>query len=245
MKRKNLFFAIAIAAALGLTACAGAPIPDTIQVKNAANQVIHVESKEEIKVVPDIAEIVLGVYSQDPDAKICQSHNETALKQALEVLTTFGVAETSIQTSGYGLNPVYNWEAEKTITGYEMTTTITVSDLPLDRVGSLLTSCVDAGVNNIQSVSYLSSQYEESYAAALTKAIESARIKAQAIADAGGCTLGEISHVEEFANAESARYDALRNASDNAMTAQGEMSVMPGQVGIEARVAVDFSILPK
>ena len=164
----------------------------------------------------------------------------------IQFLKDFGIHEESIQTSNYGLNPIYDWSAGQTVTGYEMTTTLTVSDVTIDQTGTLLTACVDAGINNIDRISYFSSQYDACYQEALAKAIDSARQKAQAIADAGGCALGTVVHVEEYANSQEARYNGYAKQASKSETGAGavmeDMAVEPGQVTVEARISVDFSI---
>ena len=55
------------AAALGLGGCgAGAQMPDTLKVQNvgAAENVITVTGREEVKVVPDMAQIEYAVYTR-------------------------------------------------------------------------------------------------------------------------------------------------------------------------------------
>ena len=133
---------LAAVSAIGLTACtqgsASAPIPDTIKVENVKDNVITVQSTEEVKVVPDMAELVFSVTTQAADAKACQEQNSKDLDHVISFLKGTGIAETSIQTSNYGLDPIYDWNSGRTITGYEMNTTITVSDIPIDQAGTLI-----------------------------------------------------------------------------------------------------------
>ena len=145
---------LAAVSAIGLTACtqgsASAPIPDTIKVENVKDNVITVQSTEEVKVVPDMAELVFSVTTQAADAKACQEQNSKDLDHVISFLKGTGIAETSIQTSNYGLDPIYDWNSGRTITGYEMNTTITVSDIPIDQAGTLISSSVEAGINSIR-----------------------------------------------------------------------------------------------
>lgn len=243
---KNTTALLAVSVVLGLTACsqgaASEPFPNTIKIENSDSNVVTVQASEDIKVVPDMAEIIFAVTSQAQDAKSCQEQNAKDLENVITFLKGAGVTETSIQTSSYGLEPIYNWEAGQTITGYEMKTRITVSDIPIDQTGELLTSSVEAGINSIQDVSYLSSQYDENYQQALKGAIEAAKQKAAAIAEASGCILGPIVHVEEANDYQQTRYSGYRNAVAGAMEEGGAMDVEPGQLTITARVTVDFEI---
>ena len=238
---------LAAVSAIGLTACTqgstSAPIPDTIKVENVKDNVITVQSTEEVKVVPDMAELVFSVATQAADAKACQEQNSKDLENVISFLKGAGIAETSIQTSNYGLDPIYDWNSGRTITGYEMNTTITVSDIPIDQAGTLISSSVEAGINSISQVTYLSSKYDETYQQALKNAIASAKVKAEAIAEAGGCTLGPVVHVEEYNDNQIARYSSDKNAATEDMAAgAAAMSVEPGQLSVEARVTVEFEI---
>lgn len=219
--------------------------PNYLEVRNVEQNVITVQSTETVKAVPDMAEIRFGVSTQEKTAKACQEKNNEDLTKVIQFLKDFGIAEESIQTSNYGLNPIYDWSSGQTLTGYEMETSLTVSDVTIDQTGTLLTACVDAGINNINRITYFSSQYDACYQEALTKAIDSARQKAQAIAEAGGCTLGAVVHVEEYADSQEARYNGYAKAAKTAggfEASMEDMAVEPGQVDIEARISVDFSI---
>ena len=121
--RKALAVAAAAvtAAAIGLSACsAQAQSPGTIVVQNqdvSANQ-LTVSGKEEVRVVPDMAEIVFSIRTQKPTAQECQQENAKNLNDTIEKLKSLGVDERSIQTSAYGLDPIYNWNSDtREITG--------------------------------------------------------------------------------------------------------------------------------
>lgn len=243
--RKQILLPVVLAGALMLTACSQtASVPGTVKVQNVDDNVVRVNSREQIKVEPDIAEIVYGVYSQASDAQTCQTQNNTDLEKVIELLKSQGVEEKYIQTSNYGLSPVYDWEAGKTITGYEMNTDVTVSNIPLEKVGALLSESVNAGINSINSVTYKSSKYDESYQQALAKAVESAKAKATSMEAAGGYKLGRIVNIEEYGSSHSARsngYEAGAGVMKEEM-AVADMAVMPGEIEIEANISVEFAI---
>ena len=65
---------LCLAGISGLAGCQAAPagnvnVPSAIQVTNVEDQVISVTAKEEVKVVPDMAELNLSVTSQAADAE--------------------------------------------------------------------------------------------------------------------------------------------------------------------------------
>ena len=132
-----------------------------------------------------MTEIRYGVYSQAQTASQCQEDNAKQLDQTIETLKGLGVKETSIQTSAYGLSPIYDWNSgNRTITGYEMNTEITVSDIPLTRQERFLSQSVTAGVNQIESVTYFSSQYDEELSGSVKGRCRYGKIKGRS--DGGG-----------------------------------------------------------
>lgn len=249
-KRRAIYAAGMIAvmtAAIGLTGCVGGgSYPDVITVQNAESAIskVTVTGKEEVKVVPDMAEIKYSIYTKADSAEDCQSRNSRDLTKAIEALTAMGVEETSIQTSAYGMSPVYDWNSpDKKITGYEMTTRLTVSDISIDNVGKIISESVAAGVNGIDSVDYFSSQYDEKYREALAGAMDIAKAKAEALAASSQKSLIGVIRVEEFGYNPSVRNSTYgAGASAKTAAAAADMAVMPGEVVIEAQVTVDYEI---
>lgn len=249
MKRNKAAFLLAAGAmavsAAGPTGCASTPASVTVQ--SAENTGITVTSQEKVKAEPDIAEITYSVYSQAADARTCQSENQTDLDAVLALLKEKGIADTSVQTSDLGLNPIYDWENGKKVTGYEMTTEVIVSDIAIADAGTIISDSVNAGINSIDSVQYQCSNFDELYQEALKKAIESARVKAEAMAEAGGCKLGTMTNVQEYSSGQQARYyDTSYSGMAMKETAMEDAgagrNLMPGQVDIEAEVSATFSI---
>ncbi|MTK06530.1 MAG: DUF541 domain-containing protein [Hungatella sp.] len=244
---KPLAAAAAAAAVIGLTACTqttgAAPAPQAVV--NAQNQNnIQVQSQEEVKVVPDKAEVSFAVSSQAADPKSVQDLNSTDVDKVLSFLKSTGIDEKSIQTSSFGLQPVYDWNNGQKITGYEMRTGIVVSDIPMDQVGTLLSSSIEAGINTVDRISYLSSKYDESYQEALKKAVESSKVKAEAMAAASGKSLGEVTNVQEISSYNENRYTTYNADSATASLEAGAkaLAIEPGQISVTAQVTVTYSI---
>ena len=81
-----------------------------------------------------------------------------------------GVEEKSIQTSDYGMSPIYDWNSgQQKVKGYQMNTSITVSDILVENIGKIITDSVASGVNELDSVQYLCSDYDEKYQEALKR----------------------------------------------------------------------------
>lgn len=261
LNMKRLFALAALLAAFSLTACntaASGSTGDTISTQPAGSasqasvgtqsspSVVTVSSSEKVTVKPDIAQITFSIRTQAQDAAACQQKNTEETDKVVELLKGMGVEEKSIQTTGYYMDPRYDYTGStQTLTGYEATSTLTVSDLPMDQLGSILTQSVEAGVNTIQSITYQSSQYDEMYAEALKLAVEAAKPKAEALAAASGLTLGQILQINESAPYSEARYtdnalmEKLSTAKD---TGASDVTIMPGEVSITADITVTYEV---
>ena len=247
--------AICLLSAVSLAACSPAgtnvSFPNMIQVENGESQsTIEVSGRETVKIEPDKASITYAISTQDADSAICQQENTKKMNGLVEYLKAQGVEDGPISTSCVTMNPLYDWSGnEQRVTGYEMRTQITVSDVEMDRVGELLSGGVAQGANEIQQVQYYSSDYDEAYNQALEKAITSAKTKAETMAHADNYQVIDLLHVTENGNNQYGRYvDAgiyQNSAMKESASAAVDMAVMPGQMEVTADVTVEFSILPQ
>ena len=247
--RKYICTAVMMACVLAsasLTACSSATVPSTITVQSAEKSGICVSGEEKIKAMPDIAEIRYSVYTQEKDAKTAQTKNAEDVDIVVSLLKGKGIDEKDIRTNKVGLDPIYDWNNGRKITGYEMTTDIVVSSVPIDEAGTIISDSVNAGINSIDSVQYQCSNFDELYAEALKNAITSARKKADLMADAGGKKVVAMTQVQELSSSDQAVAYSSNNMKQMAVmeadSADTEISLMPGQVEVEAEVSVTFSI---
>lgn len=255
MKKKNqcslAILSLAAFAALSFTACSQAPVTSAESsreaVQSEAGNTIQVQSSATVQVVPDVAELQFGVLSQGEDAETCREENAKDVNAVLDYLKGQNIAETSIQTSDTGMYPRYDYRnGGNEITGYEMTTQIVVSDLPIDQLSGILTAAVSAGINNIDSVRYMASDYDASYQEALKQAIAAAKTKAQVMADAAGVTLGGVVKMDEMSSyTDRNRYqNAMRasSAADMESASAIDMNIMAGTLDVSAEIQVTFAI---
>lgn len=210
---------------------------------------ITVNSSEKVTVVPDIAEIVYSVRTEAKEAADCQQQNSAAVSQVIGLLTSLNVSETSIKTSDYRMNPVYDYSNNRSrVVGYEALTSLTVSDLPIDGLEQLLSQSVSTGVNTIQSITYKASRYDESYQAALAAAVKTARQKAQVLADAAGCQVGPVINIKETGGYTEERYNdsaltkQYRSAAKMMAEEDSAGSIMPGEIQVEACIVVEYAL---
>lgn len=258
MKKMYGLAAGCVGMAAVLSACTpqvSTSVPGVIRVENVDvgdEGKVTINSSESVEVTPDMAEIIYGITTEDKDASACQQKNTEALDKVLAFLKEQGYEDKSIKTTGFSLEPRYDWSGNsQKLIGYQMNTQVTVTDVPIDDVGGLLSKTVESGANEIQNVTYFSSTYDQAYEEALKKAVELARGKAEAIAEADGRQLGKVLKVEEYNDGQYGRYasSGINQRSMKMMDAEAaagaaDMGVMPGQMKVTANICVDFELLP-
>lgn len=110
----------------------------------------------------------------------------------------------------------------------------------LDAVEQCLVDLVNAGADEIISVTYDSTRRPELRAAARREAVELATAKAALYADAADIQLGPVVHIEDV-DPQSLNPEISHRAAMSRGEAEGD-SLVPGSVAVNAAVIVGFSI---
>jgi uncharacterized protein YggE len=212
-----------------------------IQGKN----LISVTGQGEIKVDPDVAYISLGIETQAKTANDSQAANAkafTALEKVL--LETYKIDEKEIKTTGFHVNPQYNYQDNKEpeITGYTTMNMIEVTYRDLDNIGSLLDAASKAGANRINQIRFDSEKIDEYELQALEKAMANAKVKAEGIADSLNKSLKAAVYVEENGYSGGGFYDNSVRMEKAAMDTAGgsSTSISGGQLTISTNVSVQY-----
>lgn len=213
---------------------------------NAENEhVVTVTAESEVKVVPDRARVSVSVTNQADSASACQDANAQTVDAVVEALRAAGVADKSIQTTNVNMYPMrdYGISGTPTIIGYEMSTSLSVSDLAIDDIGPILQAVASAGATDMGGIQYYSSTYDAAYADALRAAIDAAGDKAQVIAAASKVKIGGIVNVTEGYQNTAYRYDNGIAYAGADMAEGASMKAMPGEIAVSAQVTVSFAIV--
>ncbi len=225
--KKAVCAVLVLALAAGLCAC-GAAYAETPR-KDPAEETITVTASGTVKLVPDKATVSFGVSTQEQTAEQAQSKNSEAVNKVIDVLTERGVEAKSIRTTNYNMYPQYDYseKGEQRIIGYVVRTSMSVQDQDIDDLGKLLAACVAAGINQVDSVNFLCSGYDEAYSEALTQAFDAARAKAATLAAAAGKKLDDAVTITEGWQDTSARYGKSVQAAGYVMNEASADAMAP------------------
>jgi uncharacterized protein YggE len=240
LKRRTLA-ALPFAALLALAAPALAdPAPGTPTL--AAN------GTGEVRVVPDIAIVTLGVTSRGSTASEALAANSTALAAAIDELKGAGIAEKDIGTSGLNVSPVYDTRPDREgagttpppIVGYEVANTVTATIRDIASSGAILDKVVSAGANRISGISFDIADRQAAVDEALKAAIADARRKGALLADAAGVRLGRMMSIT--AN-ENGGFQPVFARFDMRAAAAPPVPVMPGEQTVSASASIVWKVV--
>lgn len=208
---------------------------------------VSVQGSGSVFVEPDEARVRLGVQVERPTAAEAQDEMSSLAESITNAIRAHGIGGEQIQTAQLTLYPVYDPRpvegpptGEPEVRGYRATSTVVVTLSALDSIGPVIDAAVGAGANRVEGVDFGLRESTGPRAAALARAVESGRQKAEAIASALGVELGPILEVSEQG------LIVPRVAMDELATAAfaraGQTPAHPGQIEVTATVALRYTI---
>jgi uncharacterized protein YggE len=231
MKRMLLLAAagvavVALAGAVGLPDLAGAQDPADSSASVTVSGVGTVEA------VPNEAKMSFGAETRAQTARAAVSANADVMRRILNALRQAGGRE--LQTQWVSVYPYTDDTGQ--VNGYAASNSVSaVSDV--DDAPALIDAAAEAGANQISGPGLSSSNAEALYRQALAKAVDDARLRAEALAKAAGRSLGPItSMIESGASAPEPLFRAEAQAADSSTP------IVPGEQETSATVSVTFTL---
>lgn len=197
---------------------------------------ISVSGEGQAAVAPDMAVVTLSVVKQSKTAQDALDQDNKAMGAVLATLKNAGIAERDLQTSGFAIQPQYNYppakdgqQAPPELVGYQVTNGLTVRVRDLGKLGGIIDQAVGLGVNQGGDIQFVNDKPEAVLEAARKDAMANASAKAKTLAEAAGVKVGRVIEITENAvrNAPQPlmRPMMLKQASDSAVpVAAGENS---------------------
>lgn len=165
-----------------------------IQNGSRGNSTVYVTGNAQATVKPDKVTVSLSVETTNKTANAALVANSEAMDNVLNALKAAGVRENETSTSFFNISPNYNITQEedfqpiesRDIISYTVTNSITVDSNNLVNVSQWIDTAVEAGVNDVSSISFsLSDEKSELIKNELLKqAVTNAKNKADIAASA-------------------------------------------------------------
>lgn len=208
------------------------------QVQQNTPPQISVAGEGKVTVVPDEAEISIGVSNTGSDANTVKKANDAAIDAILKYLKAQKLDPKDIQTERVSLN---RYETEKKKFQYSATQTISIHLRDLNRYDAIMMGVMDAGANTINGVTFKTSKEEQYKSEARMKAVADARKKADDYTKALGQKLGKALLVTDNSQT---YYPMVRTAMFKAEAAMMDTkeTLAPGEITITANVSISYGL---
>jgi len=207
-------------------------------VGSSGTEGIHVPGEATLAIAPDMATAITGVQTRAATAAEAQAENSRLMTAVIAQIKALGVNDRDIQTSGLSINPTASRDGTG-ITGYVVTSQVSVTVRDMSRVGHILDSAVRAGANTAGGIRFGLTNSVAAREQATAEAVKDAQRRAKTIANAAGIRLGPIVSITDEAAGMPSPVAAPRLAMAADMAS---VPVSPGEVGVIGRVRVVFSI---
>ncbi len=164
----------------------------------APKTVVQVTGNSQKEVTPDVARITVSINSVNASLEKAKNENTQIANQGFANLKQQGVTDEQIKTNTYQIDPVYNYEKERSpkLEGYRVTNSLEIRT-SIEKVGILVNEVTNAGANEINSIRFETANETDSKNEALTDAVEDALKKAEVIAAALHKKVAKVTLVNE------------------------------------------------
>ncbi|MEH7907843.1 SIMPL domain-containing protein [Rhizobium laguerreae] len=236
---------VLMTAVLALPLAAAAPA--FAQEAKPREPVISVTGDGESSVAPDMAVVNLAVVKQAKTAREALDENNKAMNDVLAALKSGGIAERDLQTSGFSIQPQYNYpqpvdgqQQQPQLIGYQTINSVTVRLRDLAKLGAVIDQSVSLGINQGGEIQFTNDKPDAAIEEARKAAVADAVKRAKTLSEAAGVKLGRILEINE--NVPRAmpqpvyRATMMKEASDAAVPVQG------GENNYNVSVTVTFAI---
>lgn len=208
---------------------------------------VSVNADGQYQAEPDRAVIRFTISATDKSAKAAYDRAAREVDQVRETLRSAGVDPSAARFGFFSLSPSYQYKDQKRkIVQFVVTTTVELRLKQFEKVGPLLDQLSTMEITGDQTLQYIVENTETAKAKAVQDAMVRARAEAEAIAQAGHRTLGELVWASVDTQERIRPIYALgATESSRAMAAPApppSEGFTPGSVTITARVDALFAL---
>ncbi|TCA16701.1 SIMPL domain-containing protein [Rhizobium leguminosarum bv. viciae] len=236
---------VLMTALLALPLAAAAPA--FAQEMKPREPVISVTGDGESSIAPDMAVVNLAVVKQAKTAREALDENNKAMNDVLAALKGGGIAERDLQTSGFSIQPQYNYpqpvdgqQQQPQLIGYQTINSITVRLRDLAKLGAVIDQSVSLGINQGGDIQFTNDKPDAVIDEARKNAVASAVKKAKTLSEAAGVKLGRILEINE--NVPRAMPQPVYRATMMKEASDAAVPVQSGENNYNVSVTVTFAI---
>lgn len=215
---------------------------NTLQQDEASTRTITVVGEGTVSAAPTIATINIGVQVIDPDVAAATDEADQIMADLITALQAEGVAEADIETAYFNLyiDRPFSPEGLTSEPTYQLSNNLQVTIRNLDNLTNILSTAIDAGANNINSVNFSIEDPSDLRSEARQQAVDNALATAEELADLNGVAVGEVVEISEVVQS-GGGFFLSEQASIGLGGAGG--GITPGDVDINVQLQITYAIL--
>jgi uncharacterized protein len=205
---------------------------------------MSVSGNGKVNAAPDVAYLTLSVETQAKSASQAVKDNAATTNKVMQVIKAKLGKSDKVSTAGYNLTPVYEYNNQTNKTefkGYRASNRIIVEMHNLSEIGNIIDSTAQAGLNNIESLSFDTTKRDGYRRDALTAAVKDAQATAETLSKAAGVSISKILQLSPTFDYPTPVYRDYALSKEAAAPAP-PTPVEPGDISISASVNIVFEI---
>jgi uncharacterized protein YggE len=165
------------------------------------DRTITISGEGKVTAIPDIATVALGMQNTSMNIQDAQKKNSDTINSLITQLTALGISKDDIQTTDYSIYPQYDYTSGgQVLKGYTISQNVTVKIRKTDQVSAVLKIAGDLKLNQVGGLSFNIDQPETYRQQARILALQNAKVKAEALAQIMGVSLGKVISFSESSN---------------------------------------------
>jgi uncharacterized protein len=152
---------------------------------------------------PDTAMVQFNISAQEGNSRAAYDRASKAAEQVRQILRANGIEPSAAQLGYFSIEPVYDYkQAKRKLVAYRVNVNVSLKLKDFSKIAPIVQQLSDGDITDDQSISYLLDDIDSAKSKAVEDAYRRARASAEAVAHAGGRTLGELLYasVDTFEN---------------------------------------------
>jgi uncharacterized protein YggE len=208
---------------------------------------VSVSGSSEVAAEPDLAHVILGVEARRPTMAEARTEVARTVDRVLALTRDLRIDPKLVNATRIQVQPEYSWnekDRQRVLLGYLVSRQVQVEVRDLEQLGPLLERAVDAGVNQVNDPVLDSSKRKSLEREAMARAVEDARLNAEALAKAAGVRLGPVRMLSGASSAPPMpMYRRGSMVMADAAAAPPEETYQPGEMKFSAAVNAEYDLL--
>ena len=194
---------------------------------------------------PDTAIVQFNISAQEANSRAAYDRASKAAEQVRQILRTNGIDPAAAQLGYFSIEPVYDYrQAKRKLIAYRVNVNVSLKLKDFTKIAPIVQQLSDGDITDEQSINYTLDDIDTAKTKAVEDAYRRARASADAVARAGGRTLGELTYasVDTFENVRPMPMQPVAKMSAMAQGAAPTEEFSPQTTSVTAHVNAMFAL---